>query len=58
MIRDALKVEIAELEAEKKAKGSTVNLTALALYRKREAEYLERGRELEAATLARNEARW
>ena len=57
-IRDALKVEIGQLEAEKKAKGSNVNLTALALCRQREKEYLERVKELDVVTQQRTEARW
>ncbi|CAN0136394.1 unnamed protein product [Laminaria digitata] len=55
--RDGLKVEIGQLEAEKKARGSNVNLTALALYRQREEEYLERVHELDVVTQERNEAR-
>lgn len=36
---------------------ATVNLPALAQYRKREREYEERAQELEEAKSARNEAR-
>lgn len=52
-----LKLEIGELEAQKKANESSVNLPALALYRRREQEYHVRVKDLEAATVARNEAR-
>lgn len=50
-------MEIGELEAEKKSKGSNVNLTALALYKQREEEYLERVQELDVVTQERNAAR-
>ncbi len=55
--REDLKLKISEMEVEKKAKEATVNLPALAQYRKREEEYHVRVQELEQATEARKEAR-
>lgn len=55
--RENLKLKISEMEAEKQTKEATVNLPALALYRKREEEYHGRVLELEEATVARKEAR-
>lgn len=55
--RADLKLKISEMEADKSAKEVTVNLPALALYRKREEEYHVRVQELEEATVARKDAR-
>ena len=55
--REDLKLKISEMEAEKKTKEATVNLPALAAYRKREEEYHVRAQELEEANVARKEAR-
>lgn len=57
MIRGDLKLKISDMESDKEAKAATVNLPALALYRKREEEYHVRVQELEEATVARKEAR-
>ncbi|CAM9576403.1 unnamed protein product [Ectocarpus sp. 12 AP-2014] len=55
--REDLKLKISEMEAERKAMESSVNLPALEQYRKREEEYHGRVQELEEATVARKEAR-
>ena len=55
--RNELKSEIEELEKERDVLGTTVNMTAISEYRKKEADYLEKAAELDKITNDRNEAR-
>ena len=55
--RRELKREIEELEKERDLLAKTANMTAIAEYRKKEADYLEKVAELDKITDERNEAR-
>ncbi|GMH76872.1 hypothetical protein TL16_g07223 [Triparma laevis f. inornata] len=55
--RKDLKVDIEVLEKERDALGKNANMSAIAEYRRKEADYLEKVKELDEITDRRNEAR-
>lgn len=56
-VRNELKREIEALEKERDLLAKTANMTAIAEYRRKEADYLEKVAELDKITDERNEAR-
>ncbi|GMH53692.1 hypothetical protein TrST_g10176 [Triparma strigata] len=55
--RKDLKADIEKLEKERDALGKNANMSAIAEYRRKEADYLEKVKELDEITDKRNEAR-